>query len=176
MRIGDNAASLAAFGDESVKPETYKSYVMRKWVLANGNELSVTLSGAGRIVYLESDWDGGDVDTGCDLPGLKFGATTLHELRDRFGSNGFEFEKRGPGVDVAGGFVMFNSFEIGSKVVTFFTKVSREDFERLKKAGSSSEIAQFAKLDAISIADASYAKDEWGARIYDPNYKSVGWK
>jgi hypothetical protein len=31
-------------------------------------------------------------------------------------------------------------------------------------------------LDAISIAESGYAKNEWGDRIYDPNYQKANWK
>jgi hypothetical protein len=37
-------------------------------------------------------------------------------------------------------------------------------------------VAEHAELDAITIADAEYAKSEWGDRIYDPKYKKIEWK
>lgn len=70
------------------------------------------------------------------------------------------------------GVVMINSYDAGTVVVTFFTKVIANTAE----SSSNAPVADRAKLDAISIADADYAKSEWGERVYDTNYKKSDWK
>ncbi len=71
---------------------------------------------------------------------------------------------------------MMNSWEVGTAVITFYTKISRQQYSRAKASGLNPSPADYAKLDAISIADAAYAKSEWGDRIYDPQYKRIEWK
>jgi len=155
---------------------SYKGMSLQRWNLQNGNELSVAVGKGGRIVYLESDWDGKSDDTKCDLPELHFGVTTLAALRKRFGSNGFGFKSRGQGVKTPDGLVLMNSFEVGTSVITFYTKINGDEFERLKASGANPSPADYAKLDAISIADDAYANSEWGERFYDPGYKKIEWK
>jgi hypothetical protein len=170
LRIGDNASRLATLGTPAAS-DKYKSFTVRKWNVANGNELSVTTNGAGKIVYIESDWGGRAESTQCDLSNLKFGVTTLTDLRRRFGSNGFGFKGRGAVINIVGGIVMINSYEIGTTVVTFFTKITDPT-----ESEDSAPVANRAKLDAISIADPAYAASEWGERVYDPKYKKTDWK
>jgi hypothetical protein len=136
----------------------------------------VTTAQSGKVVYLESDWNDKNNETGFDLPGLKFGETTLTDIRRRFGSNGFEFKERGGVIDVPDGIVMLNSYEVGANVVTFFTKVSEADYTKAKSAGEKWDVADHARLVSVSVASAEYAQSEWGKRIYDPGYKAVTWK
>ena len=176
LKIGDDATRLSLPGSTATSNNAYKSMTVRKWKLPNGNELSVTASPAGKIVYLESDWDRGSDDPACDLQGLKFGITTLSDLRKRFGSNGFEFQDRGGVMRTNDGIAMFNSYQVGKNIVTFITKVTQKDYEGLQKSGGSEALADIAKLDAISLASKDYAESEWGNMIYDPDYKQVVWK
>ena len=175
LRIGDDASRLS-FLSKAQASDTYKSFSVRKWNLSNGNELSVTTSHSGRIVYLESDWGGRNPDPACDLSGLNFGLTTLSDLRKRFGSNGFGFQGRDAVIQIQGGIAMLNSYEVGTNIVTFITKVAGDEFLRLKESGQGGAVADFARLDAISIAEPGYAKGEWGDRIFDPNYRKIDWK
>ena len=176
LRIGDGVSRLSVLGSAPSTIDTYKSFSVRKWTLSTGNDLSVTTFGSSRIVYLESDWGGRTADSACDLPDLKFGVTTLGELRKRFGSNGFGFEHRPAVIQLEDGIPMINSYEVGTNIVTFTTKVAVTELARLKESGQGGAIADYARLDAISIASADYAKGEWGDRIYDPNYKKIDWK
>ncbi len=172
LRLGDDASRLATLGSP-VATDKYKAYVVRKWSLANGNELSVTTDNADGIVYMESDWGRGSSEsTGCDVQDLKFGVTTLSAVRKRFGSNGFAFKKTGGVLTVPDGVVMINSFEFGHSVVTFFTAVRDKD----GLAEGNLLVADRAKLDAISIATEEYAKSEWGERTYDSQYRKAEWK
>jgi hypothetical protein len=175
IRVGDTSSALSTLGQVSVS-DSYKGMDLRKWVLPNGNELSATISPNGHIVYLESDWGNQNDDPACDLLGLHFGLTTLSEIRRRFGSNGFGFKDRGYVVKIEDSVVMINSYEVGTLVITFYTKISRQDYSRMRAAGSNPSPADYARLDAISIADPNYAKSEWGDRVYDPKYKKIEWK
>jgi hypothetical protein len=175
LQIGDPATKLAALG-KPVETSDHKGMTVQRWVLPNGNDLSVTTSHAGKIVYIESDWNAGaDKNPMCDLSGLQFGQTTLTELRKRFGSNGISFKERSGQMLAEDGAVMLNSYEAGSVVVSFYNKVSNAEVGRLDPDGQGT-MADHARLDAISIADADYAKSQWGDRIYDPQYKKVDWK
>jgi len=171
LHIGEDQSFLEKLGAPDAV-EKYKSYVVRKWTLANGNELSATVNSAGKIVYLESDWNGNDDATGSDLNELRFGSTSLADLRRRFGSNGFMFKGRGGVLNTPDGIVMINAYDTASVVVTFFTKV----VDSTGKSKNSNPAADRAKLDALSLADAGYAKSEWGERVYDPHYKKTEWK
>ena len=87
-RIGDTPSGLSRLGPVSGL-DKYKVNDVFRWVLPDHNLLSATVDPEGEIVFLESDWGGRSDETGCDLAGLKFGVTTLADLRTRFGSNGF---------------------------------------------------------------------------------------
>jgi len=125
---------------------------------------------------MESDWAGKSDDSSCDLPGLRFGVTTLADIRKRFGSNGFGFKNRDAVISVPDGVVLFNSYEVGNVVVTFITKVNDNGAVSVKPEEVPTPVADRAKLDAISIADAGYAETEWGTRLDDPQYKKPVWK
>jgi hypothetical protein len=176
LSIGGPSTTLSRLGP-AAETDSYKGMTVKRWHLPNGNELSVTVSADGKIAYVESDWDGKSDDTASDLQGLHFGRTTLTELRKRFGSNGFGYKSRGSVVETQDGIVMMNSYDAGGVVITFYTKVNREEFARVKASGVDASPADYAKLDAISITDEAYAKkDQWGDRVYDPAYKKIDWK
>jgi hypothetical protein len=175
LKIGDPSSKLSALGKPAAI-ENEKDTTVRRWVLPNGNELSVTTDMSDKIVYMESDWNPGrDDTTACDLPGLRFGVTTLTQLRKRFGSNGFAFKDQAGQLLTEDGAVMLNSYEVGGFVITFYNKVSNKEVAQLNPE-SQGTIADHARLDAISIASPEYAKREWGDRVYDPAYKPISWK
>lgn len=95
----------------------------------------------------------------------------MAELRKKFRSNGFGYKARGSSAEIPDGIVMMKSYEAGPVVVTFNTKINREEFTRLKASGAIPSPADFAKLDAISIAEDGYARSEWGDRVY--NFSNV---
>ncbi|HXE07635.1 MAG TPA: hypothetical protein VN612_07050 [Acidobacteriaceae bacterium] len=176
LKIGDEAAALTRLASPA-ETANDNGMSVRRWTLPNGNSFSVTLSRNGRIIYLESDWNGANDDTGCDLPGLHFGATTLTELRKRLGSNGFAFKARGGILPTPDGIVMINSYEVGSAIVTFYSRINQEEYQRAKASIPNASPADYARLDGISIADETYAKKAgWGPSIFDPNYKKPDWK
>jgi hypothetical protein len=174
FKIGDPSSKLSSLGKPTASDDR-NGMTVRRWLLPNGNELAVTTNASGQIIYIEADWNpGANTDSACDLPGLRFGTTTLTELRKRFGSNGFAFSERGGQLLSEDGAVLVNSYEANGAIVTFYNKVSNAQAEQLNPEGNGS-IADNAKLDAISIASSDYAKSEWGNRINDPNYKPITW-
>lgn len=175
IRVGDTPSKLSKFGPVSGE-DKYKTSDIFKWVFSNRNALSATVDPEGEIVYLESDWGGKTEETGCDLAGLKFGVTTLADLRKRFGSNGFGFKKRPHVAQTEGGIVLLNSWEVGTVVVTFYTTVNMADYTKVQAAEAAEPVSDYAKLDAISMANAAYARSEWGERVADPAYKKIEWK
>lgn len=174
FRVGDTPTGLSKLGQVSGL-DKYKGNDLYRWVLSNHNSLRAAVDPEGEIVYLESSWGHKSDETGCDLKGLKFGATTLADLRRRFGNNGFAFKKRPHVTNTDDGVVLLNSWETGSVVVTFYTRISPADYAKARASGEN-DAAPDAKLEAISLANAAYAKSEWGDRVYDPAYKKIEWK
>jgi len=173
-RVGDTRSRLSKLGPVSGQ-DKYKSNDLLRWVLPDRNVLRATVDPVGEIVYLESAWGGKSDATGCDLAGLRFGATTLADLYKRFGSKGFGFKKRPRVLTTDDGVMLINSWETDNAVVTFYTRISAADYAKAQAEGS--DVATgYAKLDAISLANAAYTKREWGDRVYDPAYKKITWK
>jgi hypothetical protein len=175
IQIGDSTQRLNTLGSVPAVTDTYKSFTLRKWTFPEDDEFSATIAPSGRVSYMELDWGGKSSRAACDLSGIVLGVTTLTDIRKRFGGNGFEFQDRVGVVRIPNGVVMLNSYEIGTVVVTFYTKALKYSSSQTS-TDETPPIADRAKLDAISIADADYAASEWGKRIYDPNYKKAEWK
>jgi len=176
VHVGDDRTALAALPGAPAATETANGATLSKWIFANGNTLSVVTSEAGKVVYLESDW-GGRVDgAGSDFPGLRFGETTLQDLRAKFRNNGMAFRGRAPIFRVDDGVVMLNSYGTGDAIVTFITKVGNAEMAAIKPAETQTVLPARAKLDAISLASPEYAARQWGEPVYDPNYRQIEWK
>ena len=94
FRSGDRYADDAAGHPAPDFVGAPGSYLPRRWVLPNGTALSVTTdTGGGRIVFIGQDGTGRPIPSA--LPGLTLGDTTLHDIRIRFGSNGFGISSTG---------------------------------------------------------------------------------
>lgn len=174
LRVGDTPNGLSKLGQVSGL-DKYKGNDLYRWVLPNQNSLRAAVDPEGEIVYLESSWGHKSDETGCDLTGLKFGVTTLADLRKRFGSNGFALKKRPHITTTDDGVVLLNSWEVGTVVVTFYTRISPADYAKAR-ASAENDAAPDARLEGISLANSAYAKSEWGERVYDPAYKKIEWK
>ena len=176
IRVGDTPSKLSKFGPVSGE-DKYKGMDLFRWILPNRNVLTATVDREGEIVYLESDWGGKSDETGCDLAGLKFGATTLADLEKRFGSSGFAFKKRPHVTRTDDGVMLLNSFEVENVVVTFYTRVTAQDYAKAANGGGGSTSgAEYYRLEGVSMSDAAYAKTEWGDRIPNPAYRKIEWK
>jgi len=61
--------------------------------------------------------------------------------------------------------------------VTFVTKLSRQDDERLRTGKVTVDINRAARLDAIILADARFLDTIWGdAKLTHKAYKPIRWE
>ena len=78
------------------------------------------------------------------------------------------------------GLALFNAYEVEdapSLVVTFVTKLSRKDDERLWTGKTSVDINRAARLNAIILGDAGYLDTIWGeAKLRGKAYKAIRWE
>ena len=61
--------------------------------------------------------------------------------------------------------------------MTFVTKLSKRDDERLRTGRANVDINRAARLDAIVLADAGYLDTIWGdAKLRGKAYKPIRWE
>lgn len=171
IRVGDPIQSTSAFGKPPNSRTASGPFIIQKWMLPDGNEISVTsVRDSGKIVFLASDWGGQNIGAFADLPGMVFGKTTLADIRARYGSNGYMYKAHGPAQIVPEGVIMRNSYgfaNLPTVAITFVTKITRNPGK---------DIANSAKLDSIILADTSYVDVIWGSeKIPDPAYRPISW-
>lgn len=131
------------------------------------------------IVYLELNYTGNIKSNtkSVGLKGFEFQKTTLNDIRNMFGSNGFVYESRFLW-ETEEGIVSFNTFELKNKRATsnyivFITTLSKELWDTLKN-NDASVIGDYFKLEGIILADASYLDSIWGEeKLYDPKARSI---
>ncbi len=179
IAIGADISSLSVIGiPPSARKDTGK-YVTENYPLSDGNELRVAYArDETKIVYLETHWGGSKSGTTADLKGFTYGKTTLRDLTDRIGNNGYTYSGR-PAAHFSeeGARIMLNSYELeeaGAQVVTFVTKISPETVAYLNENKASDRADKEFKLVAIVLADPSYLDEVWGSsKVYDGNYKPI---
>jgi len=142
---------------------------MVKYRTQNGNDFSVTTEN-GKVVFMENDWLQDPKGTQPLLPGLTFGKTTLRDIRQKFGTNGF-VHNHASHMETETHLIMLNCFEFDSpnnEILVTITKVA-------KNANvTEATVAQELKLDAVIIADKSYLDKIWGEeKTFDPNNKKI---
>lgn len=179
IAIGADISSLSVMGIPPSAREDKGKYVTENYRLADGNELRVAYArDETRIVYLETHWGGSKSGTTTDLKGLTYGKTTLRDLTDRIGNNGYTYSER-PAAHFSeeGALIMLNSYELeeaGAQVVTFITKNSPERVAYLDENKAGARADKEFKLVAIVLADPSYLDEVWGSgKVYDGNYKPI---
>lgn len=178
IRVGANISTTSVLGSSPVAQNRMGPFVTQKWISPDRNELSITsIADSGRIVYIESNWGGGQGGTYTDFPGIFFNRTRLADIRAQLRSNGFGYRRNTTSRLPDGSIVMFNSFEIeraGSTVVTFATKIDQRNIGRVRS--DPSRISEYAQLDAIILADSEYLANIWGDRMApDPAYRKIVW-
>ncbi len=164
IKIGDNISNSSSIGMKPVAQNQSGLYTMRRWTLADGNDLSITAERkSGRIVYAESNWGGGSGGRAADFPGFVYGKTTLEDIMNEAGDRGFAYQQRMI-AETRDGIVLFTSYEVeGSPglVATFVTKMSRKDADRFKRT-KNFDFSKVARLDSIILADVNYLDTIWG--------------
>ena len=179
IAIGADISSLSVIGTPSAAREDTGKYVTENYRLADGNELRVTYArDETKIVYLETHWGGSKSATATDFEGYTYGKTTLRDLTDRIGSNGYTYGAR-PAAHFLeeGARIKLNSYELeeaGAQVITFVTKISPERVAYLNGNKGGSKADKEFKLVAIILAAPVYLDEVWGSgRVHDENYKPI---
>lgn len=179
IAIGADISSLSVIGTSPAAREDTGKYVTENYRLTDGNELRVTYArDETRIVYLETQWGGSKSGTATDLEGYTYGRTTLRDLTDRIGSNGYTYSAR-PAAHFPeeSARIRLNSYELeeaGAQVITFVTRIPPERVAYLNGNKGSAKVDKEFKLVAIVLADPSYLDEVWGSgKVHDGNYKPI---
>lgn len=179
IAIGTDISSLSVMGLPPAAREDTGKYVTENYRLADGNELRVTYArDESRIVYLETQWGGSKSGTATDLEGFTYGKTTLRDLTDRVGSNGYTYSGRPTEhFSEEGALISLNSYELeeaGAQVITFVTRIPPERVAYLDGNKGGAKADKEFKLVAIILADPAYLDEVWGSgKVHDENYKPI---
>jgi hypothetical protein len=180
IKVGEDISSVPKLDARPLPSRSVDPHEDRRWRLPDGNRLAVAADPeTKRIVYTEKRWGGGAHGKPADFPGFIYGQTTLADIRAHAQNNGFAFKEHL--IDVRpDGLALFNAYEVEGTpgvVVTFVTKLSRKDDERLRTGKANVDINRAARLDAIILADAGYLDTIWGdAKLRDKRYKPIRWE
>ncbi|WP_201865193.1 hypothetical protein [Microvirga soli] len=180
IKVGEEISSVPKIYATPLPSRSTNPHEERLWKLPDGNRLSVaTDPETKRIVYAEKKWSGGANGKPADFPGFVYGETTLADIRAHAQNNGFAFKERL--VEVRpDGLALFNAYEVEGVpgvVVTFVTKLSKKDEERLRAGKANVDINRAARLDTIILADAGYLDTIWGrAKLTHKAYKPIRWE
>lgn len=140
-----------------------------KFRIEDGNDFSVTTEN-GKVVFMENDWMQNPKSSKTLLPWFKFGITSLKDIREKFGTNGF-IHKNASYIQTDTHLIMFNCFALDSannEVLVTITKISMDS------KPTEETIAENLKLEALIIADSKYLDRIWGEeKTFDTNYKKV---
>jgi hypothetical protein len=180
IKVGEEISSASKLDARPLPSKSVDPHEARRWKLPDGNRLSVAADPeTKKIVYAEKTWGGGVNGKPSDFPGFVYGQTTLADIRAHAQNNGFAFKERLIGVR-PDGLALFNAYEIEGApgvVVTFVTKLSKKDDERLRTGKANVDINRAARLDAIILADAGYLDTMWGdAKLRGKAYKPIRWE
>ena len=177
IKVGDAPSVLEKIKLEPLSREERGAIKMVKYGLANGDELSVTYnSRENRIIYIEDDWSLKPEGAATDIPAFKFGVTTLADIRQINGSNGFSWKSTAMN-RTEDQLVTFNAYEIKGKphqIAVFVTSLSIPEVK--SKMSDPTQVAKFFKLQAIILAEEDYLDEIWGEeRVYDKDNKPISW-
>ena len=180
IKVGDEISSTSRLDARPLPSKSVDPQKERRWKLPDGNRLSVAADpGTQKIVYAETKWGGGAHGKPADFPGFVYGETTLADIRAHAQNNGFAFKEHL--IDVRpDGLALFNAYEVEGApgvVVTFVTRLSMKDHERLRNGKANVDINRAARLDAIILADTGYLDTIWGdAKLRGKAYKPIRWE
>ena len=179
ISIGEEIEAASKFAGKPTAKVAAGAHEEVTWRLPDGNKLALaTHPGNGRIAYVEETWGGRPDGRPADFPGFKYGETTLADIRKHAENNGFAFVERLLD-ERPDGLRLFNSYEVEGRpglVVTFVTKMSLTDAQRLKSKQDGVDINRSARLDSIILSDAGYLESIWGqAKLKGKKYKPIRW-
>jgi hypothetical protein len=152
-----------------------------QWKLPNFNQFSVSYnSEQDRIRKIDLEWGGSVNGSEVGISDFKFGETTLQEIRDRFGSNGFSYAGKVI-YTTDEGIVTLNAFELRDTptiIVVFETLISNEAKAQIdllpREKQVLGKIGDKFTLVGVSVADEVFLDDEWGkVKIYDPESNPI---
>jgi len=151
------------------------NYFAIKWSLASGNSFSATASPVtGKIVFLEEDFDSTPAVTDSPIPGVVLGATTLNDIRHRFGSIGIGFTSNAETLQ-SGTLIGINCSGLHHSPGVFVAFVTR--LSPATKFGGSAP----SRIDpgdgvlvSIIVAEKIYLQEIWGTQLFfDPHYAPI---
>jgi hypothetical protein len=142
-----------------------------KYRTKNGNDLSVTFEND-KVVYMENDWLLSAEGSKPLFTDFIFGKTSIADIRNKFGTNGFTYSKR-LFSSTNTHLVTFNCFEFDTnknEVLVTITGIAIEEKDQVNE----NNISEKLKLLAIILADKKYLDKIWGEeKVYDENYKKI---
>ena len=145
--------------------------VIKKFRTDNGNHFSVTAINS-KVVFMENDWLGQPAGIKPLITDFKFGITTLQEIRQTFGSNGFAYVKY-PGTTTEKDIIMLNCYEIDSpndEVLVVITKLPIH----IARTYDDGNFIDHLKLEALILSDSDYLDAIWGKeKMYDSGNKKI---
>jgi len=179
IRIGEEVSAASRVAGKPVAKVPAGPHEEIRFKLPDGNRLAVaTDMDSRRIVYAEEKWGGHPHGRPADFPGFTYGETTLADIRAHADNSGFAFSERLID-DRPDGLRLFNAYEVEGApglVVTFVTKMSRKDANRLKSKKEQVDINRSARLESIILADAGYLDSIWGEqKLKGKAYKPIRW-
>lgn len=146
---------------------------LTKYKTPDNNDFFVALKD-GKIVSLENVWLGDSKATKPLYSDFQFGQTTLKDISNKFGSEGYQYKMPDNVVHPDGSTIQLNYFE--------FDSPNNEVFVAVTKPAQTSNIKEDVplanyKLIAIIIADKAYLDAQWGTeKIFDTTYKKIAAK
>lgn len=181
LAIGDPESAERALGlavaDSAVSP----TLAVRRYELPDGGNLEVSVDRAtNRIVLLQHLRLGQTGVVPSDFGAFAYGRTTLGEIRQACGSNGFIYPKGPSGDQVGDRFVLVNAYDVAARplVVVFLTSVPLDDVRKLA-AGDRKNPEALGKLAVFSgliLAQRDFVEKVWGTgRMADDPCPPVTW-
>ncbi len=146
---------------------------LTKYKTPDNNDFFVAFKD-GKIVSMENVWLGDSKATKPLYSDFQFGQTTLKDISNKFGSEGYQYKMPDNVVNPDGSTIQLNYFE--------FDSPNNEVFVAVTKPAQTSNIKEDVplanyKLIAIIIADKAYLDAQWGTeKIFDKNYKKIAAK
>ncbi|QRM33647.1 hypothetical protein [Microvirga sp. VF16] len=179
IRIGEEISAASRIAGKPASRVAAGAHEEVRWSLPDGNKLALaTDPGNGRIAFAKETWGGRPDGKPADFPGFTYGETTLANIREHAENNGFAFVERLV-EEKPDGLRLFNSYEVEGTpglVVTFVTRMSAKDSQRLLNKQPGLDINKSARLESIILGDARYLDSIWGERkLKGKNYKPIRW-